>query len=531
MDAEPDARDAGSLEEDAGRDAELEAGADGSDGGARPDAGPFTTTLVNFNPKGGQVTRFDTVGDAIDAHDGKIAFFDGLYVLYGTSYGCGYQWNVAGAPFCGFKAYSSPDLVHFTDRGKLFDATTATWQQRCNGSTYGCYRPHVLRSASTGLYVLWINVYDNSIGFRVLTGTSPFGPFTETAVPTLAVNHDAPAGGLNNGDHDTFLDDDGTAYLAYTDWRSGGRIAIEKLDASYQSGTGAHVEGITPGSTEAPALFKRNGTYYLTYSDPNCGYCGGTGTSYRTAPSPLGPWSAGRNVSSNSCGGQPSFVTTIAVAGGTAFLYGSDLWNNAAKNEALANYYWAPLGFGADGSIDSMTCQNTVTLTLATGSLGSQRPAPSNLDATSGVDGFTSYCDIHGATQRSQAFVATRTGSLVSASFSTFESGGPDAGLELAVYAATASNLPTGAALSTVTVPASSIDWNPRELVFHPNVQVSAGQRYAIVAKSATSVGCYGLEFNDTAPYAGGGAAYSSTSGTTFTAEANRSLKFQTFVQ
>jgi hypothetical protein len=62
-------------------------------------------------------------------------------------------------------------------------------------------------------------------------------------------------------------------------------------------------------------------------------------------------------------------------------------------------------------------------------------------------------------------------------------------------------------------------------------VPVTAGERYAIVAKSATSAGCYGLAYNDAAPYAGGGAAYSSTSGTTFTAETNRSLKFQTFVR
>src|SRR5262249_33822489 len=158
---------------------------------------------------------------------------------------------------CGFKAYSSPDLVHFTDRGFLFDATTATWQTRCNGSTYGCFRPHVLRNEATGLYVLWINVYDNAIGFRVFTSTAPPGPFTEVAVPVLAVNRHAPVAQVNNGDPALFVDDDHVAYLAYTDWRTSGRIAIERLDARYESGTGDYVAAITPGSTEAPALFKR----------------------------------------------------------------------------------------------------------------------------------------------------------------------------------------------------------------------------------------------------------------------------------
>jgi hypothetical protein len=288
---------------------------------------------------------------------------------------------------------------------------------------------------------------------------------------------------------------------------------------------------VTPGSTEAPALFKRNGVYYLTYSDPNCGYCAGTGTSYRTAQSPLGPWSPGRKFTNDSCGGQPSFVAPIASPGGTTFLYGSDLWNNAAKNEALANFFWAPLSFAADGSIDALACSHIVALTLSVGVPGSQEPAPPNLEDDSGVDGFTWYCDIHAAIQRSQSFVAKRTGMLTSASFTTFKSGNPDAGLELAIFRATDASLPTGAALSSTTVSASAIDWNAREVRFQPNVPVEMGVRYTIVAKSTATVGCYGVEYSDAAPYPGGGAAYSASGGTTFAAEMNRTLKFQTFVQ
>src|SRR4051812_41431582 len=190
----------------------------------------YTTVVTNFDNAGNQVVRFDTRGNAVDAHDGEIAVFGGTYYLYGTAYDCGYRWNVGGTPFCGFKVYSSTDLVHWADRGYLFDPTTSTWQTRCNGNTYGCFRPHVVYNAATGRYVLWVNVYDNSVGYRVFTATSPTGPFTEQAVPTLAVNNSAPAGGVNNGDHSVFVDDDGTAYLAYTDWRSSGDIVVERLD-------------------------------------------------------------------------------------------------------------------------------------------------------------------------------------------------------------------------------------------------------------------------------------------------------------
>jgi hypothetical protein len=240
-----------------------------------------TSTVVN------EGLRFDVDGDAIDAHDGEIQRFGNRYYLYGTSYDCGFEWQRPGSPFCGFKAYSSPDLEHWTDEGPLFDATTATWQGRCDGRTYGCYRPHVSYNPATQRYVLWINSYDVGPGYHVFESASPTGPFTEVATPHLAVNGDIPPG-LNNGDHELFADEDGTAYLLYTDWRRGGDIVVEQLDERWTSGTGRYTR-LGVSATEAPSMFRRSDRYYITLSDPNCGYCT-TGTSYFTATSPLGPW-------------------------------------------------------------------------------------------------------------------------------------------------------------------------------------------------------------------------------------------------
>lgn len=245
-------------------------------------------TIVNGDSAGATL-RFDTAGNAIDAHDGGISEFGGTYYLYGTSYGCGFTWQGPGTPFCGFQVYSSTDLTHWTDRGPLFDASTATWQQRCNGSTYGCFRPHVIYDARTHRYVLWINSYDNSVDYHVFTATRPTGPFTEQAAPTLAINQGAPPTGVNNGDENLFVDQDGTAYLVYSDWIGGGDLVIEQLSPDDLTGTGHYVR-LNTRSTEAPSLFRRGSRYYVTYSDPNCGYCAGTGTSYLTASSPLGPW-------------------------------------------------------------------------------------------------------------------------------------------------------------------------------------------------------------------------------------------------
>jgi hypothetical protein len=490
-----------------------------------------TSVLTNFDKSGNQITRFDALGNAIDAHDGEIAYFGGTYYLYGTSYDCGFAWQNKKAPFCGFKTYSSKDLVNWTDRGFLFDAQTPVWQTRCNGNTYGCFRPHVVFNQKTNLYVLWINVYDNRVGFRVFTSKTPVGPFTEVAEPTLAVNSDSPVAGLNNGDHDTFVDDDGTAYIAYTDWRTKGIIVIEKLNADYLSGTGEHVKTVTAGKTEAPGLFKRNGIYYVTYSDPNCGYCSGTGTSYKTAHSLLGPWSEGIKISDKSCGGQPSFVSTIKLNADTIFLYGSDLWNNAARNEALANYYWAPLAFNEDGSIKPMICKDTVLVTLYNGGKERKAAEAKDLDNSAGVNGFITKCDIAKNMQRSQSFIPKRSGDLSKVTFTTFKNGNTDDGLQIEIYQADQSLKPVGKALHSTRFIADSIGWAPKNLVVLPNIKVEAGKQYAIIVKSGTTTGCYGLQYNDVATFKGGSAAFSVDNGAAFTVERERTLKFETFIK
>src|SRR3989442_14843495 len=54
-----------------------------------------TAGIVNFDAAGHQVTRDDTGGDAVDAHDGDLAVVGGLYYLCGQRYGWGYALGVA----------------------------------------------------------------------------------------------------------------------------------------------------------------------------------------------------------------------------------------------------------------------------------------------------------------------------------------------------------------------------------------------------------------------------------------------------
>ena len=461
--------------------------------------------VKNFTVDGKQVTRFDNLGDAVDAHDGEIAFFNGTYYLYGTSYDCGFEWNNKTAPFCGFKSYSSKDLVNWKDEGYLFDAKNPLWQSRCDGKTYGCFRPHVIYNSKSKRYVLWINVYDNVSGYRVFTSKHATGPFVEENEPKISVNSDKPAAGLNNGDHDLFIDDDGKGYLIFTDWRAKGSIVIEQLTDDYLSGNGTVEREITTERTEAPALFKRNGIYYVTYSDPNCGYCSGTGTSYKTAKSPLGPWSEGQKISDNSCGGQPSFVSTMKVNSQTIYLYGSDLWNNAAKNEALANFFWAPLTFAADGSIEPIDCSKSFAVGTNTKSIN---------------DVYTDQCAVDSHAVVNQAFVSKKNGRLTSFSFTTAKSGYPNKDLEVSFYESSPTGK-TGRLLKSYSIYKETIGWSINKMSIKTRLSLKRGKKYLVRISSETSKGCYALSFDGTT---GKGSKLSSASG-------NRKLRYSYLIE
>ncbi|MBB4943342.1 hypothetical protein FHR32_007742 [Streptosporangium album] len=237
---------------------------------SQPALADVTASVTNFAADGRQQVRFDTAGDAVDAHDGQIAQFGDAYYLYGTSYDCGYQWKV-NSDFCGFKVYSSPDLTNWTDRGYVVPPRDCTY----------CFRPHVVFNRATGRYVMWVNDQDALDNFRVFTSDRPTGPFTEQPVPDL------PSTTPCTADLGLFVDHDNAGYLTCSN--AGWHVAVLRLSADYLQPTDTYsVLGVT--KVEAPALFERNGTYYLTMSDPNCGYCTGTGTAYVSAPTPLGPW-------------------------------------------------------------------------------------------------------------------------------------------------------------------------------------------------------------------------------------------------
>ena len=234
-------------------------------------------------------------------------------------------------------------------------------------------------------------------------------------------------------------------------------------------------------------------------------------------------------INSNSCGGQPSFVATLVQAGGgTIYLFGSDLWDGS-HNEALANFFWSPLAFNSDGSIQKITCSASVQLNLANRQAGSQQPIP-GVDQADGVSDFYTFCDIgdaSGAVERMQTFTPSATKLLTSVAITTFQEGSPNAALKVDIVSLNASDQPTST-LRTTSVAVSSIGWSAHNVVIHPNIPVTAGQQYGIVLHSSTTMGCYGMAYNDSDLYTRGKELYSSKTRSSFSVESHRALKIFT---
>jgi hypothetical protein len=313
----------------------------------------------------------------LDAHDGTIVETDDALYLYGTRYGCGYEWHNPNSPFCGFGAWESDTGSldgPWTFLGLLFDPTGTNttrnepWKTTCNTGGNGCFNPRMVQRHD-GVWVLYFNAPAETIrgrdeAYYVMGCNGPTGPCGASAGAPHGSTRQLPMNACNMGGDFSVLVDGATAYLAC----SSGTITIEQLDywwtsgiANQQTGSGAVRNIAYLSNAEAPGFFKApDGMWVMTYGDPMCGYCAGTGTAYSVAQtamgnptpaaSPLGVWlppanvgwaapsSGRRSISGTSCGGQPRTVVSVD---GQPYQW-IDLWYGQA-NETQAGVRLEPL--------------------------------------------------------------------------------------------------------------------------------------------------------------------------------------------
>ncbi|PRY20541.1 glycoside hydrolase family 43 protein [Pseudosporangium ferrugineum] len=210
--------------------------------------------------------------------DPDAAVYEGRYWVYPTS----------SRPYdeqTYLDAFSSADLVHWTKHPNVLTTANVSWARRAVWAPAPVHRD--------GRYYLYFGANDiqndsERGGIGVAVADRPEGPYTDAIGAPLV---DRFVNGAQPIDQDVFVDDDGQAYLYYGGW---GHANVAKLNSDMISlgrfADGSTFKEITPaGYTEGSQMFKRDGTYYLMWSE---GGWGGPDYSvaYATADSPTGPF-------------------------------------------------------------------------------------------------------------------------------------------------------------------------------------------------------------------------------------------------
>ena len=292
----------------------------------------------------------DTNNKPINAHGGGILFYGGIYYWYGTHKieGLSEKTFADGGIHC----YASDDLMNWSDKGLVlplvYDDDKQDLAFECNFD-----RPKVVYNASTKKFVAFFKLYLKGQGIAtgyvgVALADSPTGPF-KYSHKFLGANS---ANG--SGDYAMFQDEQGDLYHL-TVRKPDRAFVVGKMKADYLYPDGNYVvcDGITE-KTEAPAIFKRNGTYYLLGSgstgwDPNP-------ARYFTSKSLAGPW----KVQGNPCeglnpqngfgkektfGGQSTFIFPV-MGKKDAFIAMFDI--NKPEHPYESRHIWLPISFKED---------------------------------------------------------------------------------------------------------------------------------------------------------------------------------------
>lgn len=328
---------------------------------------------ANFRP--GQIWN-DTAGQPINAHGGGILFHAGVYYWYGElKEGRTYlsqvnkTWGGTRVIAGGVSCYSSTNLYDWKNEG-LALSSVAEDPDHDLACENVIERPKVIYNARTKKFVMWLHQDSpNYAAARsgVAVSDTPTGPFKYLGSfrPNAGVwpinvtakdkKHQETnflardfRGGQMARDMTLFVDDDGKAYQFYAS-EGNPTMQVSLLTDDYLKPAGKYARIFIGRSTEAPAVFKRNGKYYMIASgcsgwDPNTARSA-------VADNIFGPWTE----LGNPCRGENADKTflcqstfVLPVAGQTNQLIAMfDRWNKWHLQDS--RYVWLPLEFDMDG--------------------------------------------------------------------------------------------------------------------------------------------------------------------------------------
>ncbi|PQE24045.1 glycoside hydrolase family 43 protein [Rutstroemia sp. NJR-2017a BVV2] len=284
--------------------------------------------------------------------------------------------------FCGIESWSSDDLQTWSSNGLMIDPADPTIAALC-ALGGNCGRPHIVYSAETSTYVLWVNA--GVPGYVIFTSSSPTSGYTLS--PERAIVGYQPSLATTQAGDFSVAVINGTGYLAYSliDFTTLGAsiwppfkqsIYLQQLTPDLTNTTG-DVTHLTPVGdlvdyqAESPDIFFRNGYYYVSASN-TCGFCQGTLLIIYRSRSITGPWTR-QIISADTCSGQTTGVLTIPSCTDSngnstaAYIHQADLFGIApiaGTRTAAHGHQFQALNFNEDGSVVDLDCSPSVSTTI-----------------------------------------------------------------------------------------------------------------------------------------------------------------------
>ncbi len=325
----------------------------------------------------------DTEGNFINAHGAGILKVKDTYYMFGEVKGMGEDGGKASK---GVSCYSSKDLYNWKNEGialKVLEDTTSMLQ-------IGCVieRPKVVYNKKTKKFVMWFHhelkdkgyaaalagcavadkitgpyIYVNSV--RPAAGNWPSGfteamkndttqekylkrnseDFKQAVVNGLYVRRDFKSGQMSR-DMTVYMDDDDKAYLI-TASEENQTLQMHELSNDYKGFTGKYYRIFPGGKNEAPAIFKKDGKYFMITS----GLTGWNPNAARSAVAAgiTGEWQSLGNPcrgteteNKNTFKSQSTFI--IPVFGKKVdYIFMADRWKS--ENLYDSRYIWLPIEF------------------------------------------------------------------------------------------------------------------------------------------------------------------------------------------
>ncbi|CAM3825337.1 family 43 glycosylhydrolase [Mucilaginibacter galii] len=271
-----------------------------------------------------------------------------------------------------YHVFSSANLTDWTDHGMIVSQTRVPW---ADPASYSMWAPDCILRNGKYYFYFPTTTKPDSVGGRghfavgVAVADAPTGPFKP---------EETPIKGVLGIDPNVFMDDDGQAYLYW----SQGNIYGAKLKSNMleiEDGVKTLSDLPTKGLKEGPYMYKYKGTYYLTYPHVENKI---ERLEYATSKSPLGPFKfTGVIMDENPTGCWTNHHSIIEFKGQHYLFYHSnDLSPSFDKNRSIRA---DSLFFNTDGTIKKVVPTfRGVGVTQATAKIQLDRYSHKGEDAT-----------------------------------------------------------------------------------------------------------------------------------------------------